>query len=114
MEVSNFSTPGSAIEITGIRGGKVIAALALLFKFGFQVNVFLAFFNLIPVPPLDGSWVLQFLFPNSIGRVVGALRSYGILVFLFIIYTGAIGILLYPAFIVSDKGYALISLVTGF
>ncbi len=114
MEVGNFSTPGSAIEITGISGGKVIAALALLFKFGFQVNVFLAFFNLIPIPPLDGSWVLQFMFPNSIGKVVGALRSYGILVFLFLIYTGAFGILLYPAYIVTGLGYAMVSVVTGF
>ncbi|MCH8242666.1 MAG: site-2 protease family protein, partial [Planctomycetes bacterium] len=37
----------------------VFGPFCTILKLSFMVNVFLAFFNLIPIPPLDGSWVLE-------------------------------------------------------
>ena len=39
-----------------------------LLKFIVQINLLLAFFNLIPIPPLDGHWVLLALLPNRFQR----------------------------------------------
>jgi Zn-dependent protease len=50
-------------------------------------NVLLAVFNLVPIPPLDGSKVLYALLPNSLQGVRRFLDQYGfILLFIFIIF----------------------------
>lgn len=39
--------------------------LAVLFSYGIQLNIGLAIFNLVPIPPLDGSRILELLVPAS-------------------------------------------------
>ncbi len=51
-----------------------------------QINILLAVFNLIPVPPLDGSHVLFALLPASARNLQFALSQYGILVIMFIVW----------------------------
>ncbi len=45
---------------------------------GVQLNVILAIFNMVPLPPLDGSHILQWALPNGLGHTLhphdGALR----------------------------------------
>lgn len=51
------------------------------------LNLLLAFFNLIPIPPLDGSRVLMGLLPRSYSQVYSRLERYGILiVFVLLLY----------------------------
>jgi Zn-dependent protease len=63
-------------------------ALVRLFLYGMQVNCVLAVFNLIPVPPLDGSWLLDHTLRGSAYNAYMKVRPYGMLIL--------IAILLFP------------------
>ena len=65
---------------------------ALLFQsvllLGIQINLLLAFYNLIPVPPLDGGNVLLGLLPPRLAVAYGQLRQYGFIVLYALMFTG--------------------------
>lgn len=52
-----------------------------------QFNVVLMLFNLLPIPPLDGSKLLTLL-PAQFGGLVEALQRYGFVILLFVIFFG--------------------------
>ncbi|MEN7536632.1 site-2 protease family protein [Aurantiacibacter flavus] len=59
-------------------------SLSLLATFGFfmvLVNVFLAVFNLLPIPPFDGSHIVEGLLPPRAARAYERLRPFGMLLF---------------------------------
>ncbi|WP_347491481.1 site-2 protease family protein [Desulfoscipio sp. XC116] len=60
-----------------------------------QINVILAFFNLIPVPPLDGSKILAGLFPRQSHFIYG-METYGTIILLILLFTGVLGKVLWP------------------
>jgi Zn-dependent protease len=64
-----------------------------LFYMGFlsvQLNIALAVFNLIPIPPLDGSKVLAGLLPYRLAMQYQRLEPFGFLLLLLLIFTGSI------------------------
>lgn len=61
--------------LSGVSGSAgEILRLAILVNLGFFI------FNMIPIPPLDGSRVLYYLAPNSIRNLMASMERYGIIV----------------------------------
>jgi Zn-dependent protease len=52
-----------------------------------MINIFLAVFNLIPIPPLDGSGILEGLLKGDALAWYERIRPYGFFILLFVIYT---------------------------
>ena len=88
--VRAFATPGDIAALAVLR-----PAIQLLRVFVY-LNVLLAVFNMIPVPPLDGGNVLIGLLPASSARLVEQLRPYGILILYALMLTGVLSTLLGP------------------
>jgi Zn-dependent protease len=65
------------------------------------LNIMLMFFNLLPLPPLDGASVLAGLLPASMQWFTRAMQRYGMLVFFALLLTGALKIVLLPAYHVA-------------
>jgi Zn-dependent protease len=66
--------------------------------FGVKINIILALFNLIPIPPLDGSHILAILLPRELARVYAYLEPVGFILILFLFYTGVLGKLIMPLY----------------
>jgi Zn-dependent protease len=56
--------------------------------FAVQINLLLAFFNLIPVPPLDGGNVMLGLLPPGVAVHYSKLREYGFVILYVLMFTG--------------------------
>jgi Zn-dependent protease len=61
-----------------------------------QINLLLAFFNLIPVPPLDGGNVMLGLLPPNLAVIYAQLRQYGFIILYALMLTGAASAFITP------------------
>lgn len=120
--LSNKKWGTIAVAGAGILANVLIAVLfGLLFRFAYLlnppadlyliissiilINLSLAIFNLIPIPPLDGSKILFSLLPSSFNRFISFFEQYSfVLLIVFIVFFSHI---LYPILAFSY------SLVTG-
>ncbi len=58
------------------------------FAAGVAINLLLAIFNMIPIPPLDGSRVIMGLLPNALMRLYAQLEPYGMIIVVILLSTG--------------------------
>ena len=71
--------------------------LARLLDSAIQLNVLLAIFNLVPLPPLDGSHIVEWALPGGIGHsYIRAIAPYGGLILLALVMSGALFTVLNP------------------
>ena len=71
---------------------RIVQALAL----AVQLNVFLALFNMVPVPPLDGGNVLAGLLTGPMARAFDQLRPWGFLILYGLMLTGVLWTIIDP------------------
>lgn len=60
------------------------------------LNITLGVFNLIPVPPLDGSHVLESVLPYQMAQAYEQIRPYGFILLLALMFTGIFSMILLP------------------
>ena len=89
-----------------------ITVLIEMGRVGILVNCVLAVFNLLPIPPLDGSRVISALLPNRLAYQYNQLEQYGLYILLGLMFLGGFNYLVRPwvELILSWFNYALVVL----
>ena len=99
------------IVVTGLAArvapalGDTIGILQAMFTVGVMLNFGLIVFNLLPIPPLDGSHVMKYLLPRPLAIQYVRFGRYGLLVLMLLVFMGG-GILrawYTPAFIATQR-----------
>ena len=70
--------------------------IIFLFRFLMIINVVLGVFNLVPIPPLDGSHVLFHYLPPDLGLKFRTLEQYGFVILILFLMTGVLGLIITP------------------
>jgi len=87
------------LHIVPVSGGFEERTLAPLAVFLYQLvglNVLLAVFNMIPVPPLDGGNVLAGVLRGPVAEAYERLRPYGFLILYGLMFSGVFGSIVFP------------------
>jgi len=64
----------------------ILPGLSLMFSYIVYINILLAIFNLLPIPPLDGSHILFTFLPPGMENIKIFLSQFGLFILLFIIF----------------------------
>lgn len=90
----------AAAAASGVLGNDVSGVLFSTARFGVFINLLLAFFNLLPIPPLDGSHVVEKLLPRELGARYQNLGRFGIPVLMLLVFLvpSALQVVLAPVF----------------
>ncbi|HWC75771.1 MAG TPA: site-2 protease family protein [Gemmatimonadales bacterium] len=106
-----FALVGLLGHAVGALGGTIPLLQRMMF-IGMWVNTALAFFNLIPIPPLDGSHVLKHMLPPAAGMKFRQLYVFGIFPLVLIVWLlpGVVNAFMWPARALMN---AAISVVGG-
>lgn len=120
VNFNNLRNPKSGMALVSLAGPLSNLGLALLFviplKLGLVtqlsaeilvqavfINLVLFVFNLIPIPPLDGSKVLAALLPNSIMDQILSWERYGFILVFGLLYFGVLDRILFPTILLFSR-----------
>jgi len=80
--------------------GSIIVSIFVMSLLVCFINLVLMLFNLIPIPPLDGSKVLYTFLPTEWRIKYYNLERYGFIIILFLLFFGFIDLIFYPIFFI--------------
>ena len=111
-----FAVFTAVFALVGVLGQSVppladtMVILQRMIRFGMYFNLVLAFFNLIPIPPLDGSHVFYHILPAAAGARYRAFGRFGFLPIMALTYflPGFFNVVLWPAGLLMGIGEGLV------
>lgn len=103
LVILKLSSPESRgfIEVMSFVGripsnGSILAPILGILFYIMVINVLLAIFNIIPIPPLDGHWILYAVLPANAAAALERMSSYGFIILYALMILGAFGFILIP------------------
>jgi Zn-dependent protease len=85
-----------AMDPMAIREHSIVYPLFWMCQTGLFLNVILSVFNLLPIPPLDGSWILAGLLPGNLADRMDKLRPYSFILLIALLMSGVFETILNP------------------
>jgi Zn-dependent protease len=86
--------PSSSSSASSVQ--TIVIPLSLMLDYSIKFNLFIAAFNLFPVPPLDGGRIVTSLLPARYSYHFSKLEPYGILIVLALWFTGIAHYIIVP------------------
>jgi len=87
----------SELALDGVSAEPFWFVALTILNLGMAINLFLGAFNLIPFPPLDGSWLLKAILPQKAAAVLNKIQAYSFILLIAAIWFNLLDIFLYPA-----------------
>jgi Zn-dependent protease len=84
--------------VVPVADGGVLEPIAKLLSICLILNITLGVFNLFPIPPLDGSHVLESVLPYEMAKAYEQIRPYGFILLLAFVWTPIPGMVLRPIY----------------
>jgi Zn-dependent protease len=95
----------------GIR--EFTGTLDLMLRYGVYINILLIVFNLLPIPPLDGSHVMYHLLPPHLAVRYREVGRYGFLILFALLFLTGFRFIVWPVSVIFSVMMALHGLLTG-
>jgi Zn-dependent protease len=120
----NYKRGDILVSLAGVTANFLLALLSMVLivglnnlvwaaRTGLWFNILLGVFNLMPIPPLDGSHVLYHLLPPALGARYREVARYGMLVlFALLFIPGLLSILLWPVGALTGLAFDVVAWLT--
>lgn len=76
------------LAVSGLIPAFIFLPIVKMIAASVWINIMLAVFNLVPIPPLDGSKILQGLLPREMAQAYAKIEPYGFILLLILFYSG--------------------------
>ncbi|MBF0102768.1 MAG: site-2 protease family protein [Desulfobacterales bacterium] len=103
----------SPISFPGISFEAFWIVMFQILNTGILINLALGVFNLIPFPPLDGSWLLKALLPQKASLFLAKIQNYGFILLIVAVQFNLLDIFFYPVSIIYMLFFQLTHICLG-
>ncbi len=109
-----LARPFSPISLSGPPFSRWLILLVLFLKQLFYTSLVLGCFNLLPIPPLDGSWILSGWLPQGLRNIYERIRQFGFVILILLMWTSVFDYILVVPITLSWGALQLLISAMGF
>jgi Zn-dependent protease len=109
-----LASPFDAAALVGIAGASWLLSVIVFLKNLMYTSLTLGFFNLLPLPPLDGGWIFSSVLPERARVRLESMRPYSFAVFLLLVFTHVTDYVLVIPLLMAYGGLTLMCAALGF